>query len=66
VLSASDEGRSLYQALGWQAWRGRAFVQSPSGIERTPDEDGGILLLSGPSLDLDGSLACDWRSGDVW
>lgn len=64
-LSASDEGRSLYEALGWQAWRGQTFVQSPSGVERTPDEDGGILVL-GMSLDLDGRLACDWRSGDVW
>jgi aminoglycoside 2'-N-acetyltransferase I len=66
VLSASDEGRSLYEALGWQAWHGPTFVQSPSGIERTPSEDGGILLLSTMALDLDGSLACDWRSGDVW
>ena len=66
ALSASDDGRSLYEALDWQAWRGQTFVQSPSGVERTPDEDGGILLLSSASLDLDGSLACDWRSGDVW
>jgi len=41
----------------------------PLRIVRTPDEDGGILILRTlrtPSLDLDDSIVCDWRSGDVW
>lgn len=66
ALSASDEGRALYDALGWQAWRGRTFALTPTGMERTADEDEGILVLPVVALDLDGDLTCDWRDGDVW
>ena len=66
ALSASDDGRALYDALGWHAWRGRTFALTPSGMERTADEDEGILVLPVVPLDLDGDLTCDWRDGDVW
>ena len=59
----------FYQRLGWQTWRGPAFVRGPGGDRRTPDEDGCILVLStprSPALDLTAAISCDWRPGDVW
>ena len=39
----------------------------PAGTVRTPDDDGAVLVLPGAvPLDLDGTLTCDWRDGDVW
>jgi aminoglycoside 2'-N-acetyltransferase I len=66
ALSASDDGRGLYEAQGWLSWRGRTFVQAATGIEATPDEDDGIYVLPVEPIDVTGCLACDWRSGDVW
>jgi aminoglycoside 2'-N-acetyltransferase I len=36
---------------------------------RTPDDDGYIMVLltrMSPPLDLDATISCEWRSGDVW
>jgi len=67
ALSASDDGVALYEARGWQLWRGPTSVLAPNGIERTPDDDGSVyVLLGATALDLDGELTCDWRPGDVW
>lgn len=59
----------FYERCGWERWRGPTFVDGPHGRERTPDDDGGIMVLRtprSPSLDPDGSIVCDWRAGDVW
>ena len=59
----------FYRRLGWVVWNGPTAVRTRGGVVRTPDEDGGILVLftpSSPKLDLDGDLVCDWRPGDVW
>lgn len=67
ALSASDDGATFYEARDWQRWRGPTSVLAPTGIEPTPDDDGGVYVLSPPpELDLDGALTCDWRPGDVW
>ncbi|WNV77419.1 GNAT family N-acetyltransferase [Geodermatophilus sp. DSM 44513] len=67
ALSASDDGAALYAARGWLPWRGPTSVLGPAGPLRTPEDDGGVFVLPGPvTLDLDGSLTCDWRDGDVW
>ena len=67
ALSASDDGAALYTARGWQRWRGPTSVLTPSGTVRTPDDDGAVLVLPGAvPLDLDETLTCDWRDGDVW
>jgi aminoglycoside 2'-N-acetyltransferase I len=69
-LGALGTGRHrFYERLGWQTWKGPSSVRTPDGARRTPDEDGYILVLltpSSPDLDLTGSIACEWRSGDVW
>jgi aminoglycoside 2'-N-acetyltransferase I len=65
---SSDLG-AFYQPLGWEAWRGPTFVAAPAGPLRTPDDDGGVMILrtaGSPRLDLDGDIVCDWRPGDVW
>ena len=80
ALSAGDQALTLYTGLGWQVWRGPTWALTPDGRRRTPEDDGGVLVLPAPpagaagtaprdldlDLDLDGDLTCDWRDGDVW
>jgi aminoglycoside 2'-N-acetyltransferase I len=70
VLGALSTGaHAFYEAFGWERWRGPTFVDSPRGRERTPEDDGTIMILQtrrSPRLDLDGDIACDWRPGDAW
>jgi aminoglycoside 2'-N-acetyltransferase I len=66
-LGTGSQG--FYERLGWQIWRGPSYVRTDTGLQRTPDEDGYILVLSTPSspaLDLDAPISCEWRPGDVW
>lgn len=59
----------FYQRLGWQTWRGPSSVRTDHGLERTPDEDGYIMvrLTPGtPPVGLDAPINCDWRPGDAW
>jgi aminoglycoside 2'-N-acetyltransferase I len=71
-LGALSDGTNIegfYERRGWLTWRGPTSVASLAGLRRTPDDDGGVLVLrtpSSPDLDLDGGIACDWRPGDVW
>ena len=70
VLGALSTGtHAFYEAFGWERWRGPACVDTPGGRERTPEDDGTIMILRtrrSPRLDLDTEIACDWRRGDVW
>jgi aminoglycoside 2'-N-acetyltransferase I len=59
----------FYERLGWLTWQGPTYVRTSDGLERTPDEDGGILILetpASPPLDIRAPLSCGWRPGDVW
>ena len=59
----------FYRRLGWESWRGPLSVRTTGGDQRTPDEDGFVMVLRmpiSPPLDLDAPLSCDWRPGDVW
>ncbi|MEX2459244.1 MAG: GNAT family N-acetyltransferase [Actinomycetota bacterium] len=59
----------FYERLGWERWRGPTFVREGTQLKRTPDEDGGIMVLRfGPSraVDLEAPIACEARSGDDW
>lgn len=59
----------FYETLGWERWRGPTFVYGLNGRERTPDDDGDVMVLRttrSPRLDLAGAIVCDWRVGDVW
>jgi aminoglycoside 2'-N-acetyltransferase I len=70
ALGALSTGTcAFYERLGWEQWRGPTFVDGPRSRERTPDDDGGVMILRtsrSPHLDLDGAIVCDWRLGDVW
>ena len=67
ALGTTEEAREFYAVRGWQPWQGPTSALTPSGIQRTADDDDAIyvLPLSVP-LDLTGELTCDWRDGDVW
>jgi aminoglycoside 2'-N-acetyltransferase I len=60
----------FYVRLGWERWRGPTSVRAPNGEQRTPDEDGYVMILRTAStpadLDLEAPISCDWRPGDVW
>lgn len=67
ALGTGSQG--FYERLGWVTWQGPTFVRTENGTMRTPDEDGGIMVLvtpTSPPLDLRASLSCEWRAGDVW
>jgi aminoglycoside 2'-N-acetyltransferase I len=67
ALSSSDRGRRLYTLRGWLPWCGPTSVLAPTGLTRTPDDDGTVFVLPvGISLDTTAALTCDWRDGDVW
>jgi aminoglycoside 2'-N-acetyltransferase I len=69
-LGALGTGRTaFYQRLGWLVWEGPTFVRTASGLVRTPEEDGNVLVRltpTSPELDLKAPISCDWRPGDVW
>lgn len=69
-LGALGTGRhAFYERLGWRTWRGPSGVRTAEGEERTPDEDGFILVLRTPAtppLDDHAPITCDQRPGDVW
>ncbi len=69
-LGALGTGRlTFYQRLGWEAWGGPAFVREPSGLVRTPEDEGYLLVLrtpSSPSFDGNEPLSCQPRVGEPW
>ena len=67
ALGTGSQG--FYERLGWKIWRGPTYVRTPTGDQRTPDEDGYILVLRTPAtrpFDLSSPISCEWRPGDVW
>jgi aminoglycoside 2'-N-acetyltransferase I len=65
----STERPGFYERLGWERWEGPTFVRDRGAMERTEDEDNGILVLRfGPSrrVDLGAPIVCKARSGDDW
>ena len=67
ALGATEEAAPLYEAHGWQCWRGPTSALTPDGVVRTEEEDGWIYVYPVDArLDLDGGLTCDWRPGDLW
>jgi len=69
-LGALGTGRQgFYERLGWLTWRGPSAVRTSTGLVRTPDEDGYIMVLptrTSPPLDLASPISCEWRPGDAW
>jgi aminoglycoside 2'-N-acetyltransferase I len=70
-LGALSTSRSaFYERLGWERWRGPTYVlHVDGGLERTPDEDDGVMVLRcarTADLDLTASISCGARAGDDW
>ncbi len=59
---------AFYARLGWQRWRGPSYVVRGACWQRTPDEDDGLMVLSGSlgAIDVTASIACHERAGDSW
>ena len=61
---------AFYERLGWERWRGPTSVRTGGREERTPEEDGSVMVLRTPrtpaDLDVEAPISCDWRPGDVW
>ena len=67
ALGTTDMARPFYEARGWQLWQGPSSAMTPRGIERTPEDDGGIYVLPmSVKLDLTSEITADWRDADVW
>lgn len=59
----------FYTRFGWEVWRGPLAVRRRDHDERTPEEEGSVLVLRTPAtgtLDPEAPLTCDERTGDVW
>jgi aminoglycoside 2'-N-acetyltransferase I len=67
ALSSPAAASPLYEAREWRHWEGPTSVLTPTGIARTPEDDGSVYVLpvSHPLMPT-GELICDWRDGDVW
>jgi aminoglycoside 2'-N-acetyltransferase I len=59
----------FYARLGWESWRGPTSVSTPTGLQRTPEEDDAVMVLRTAAtrdLDVTTGLMCEWRPGEVW
>jgi aminoglycoside 2'-N-acetyltransferase I len=67
ALGSTKMAMGFYAARGWQPWRGPTSALTPRGIERTPGDDGGVLVFPvAVELDLCSEITADWRDADVW
>src|SRR4051794_7924800 len=57
----------FYERLGWERWAGPTYVRRDGELIRTAEDEGLMVLRFGTSasIDLDASLSCDDRPGDV-
>ncbi|MDF2734707.1 MAG: aminoglycoside 2-N-acetyltransferase [Chloroflexota bacterium] len=69
-LGALGTGRqAFYEQLGWRTWIGPSGVRTTDGVRPTPEEDGYLMVLTTPTsppLDMNATITCEWRPGDVW
>lgn len=59
----------FYEALGWERWQGPSFVRRRGGVERTADDDDGLMVKdgwTGDPLDRTAPITCEDRAGDAW
>lgn len=68
ALSASDEGRALYERHGWRSWIGTTWAITPEGMQRTASADDTLMVLPShiATLDINDDIACDFRPGSLW
>lgn len=67
VLATGVHG--FYERLGWERWRGPAYVRREHEDVRAPDEDDAVMVLryaTTAHLDLTLPISCDDRPGAAW
>jgi len=60
---------AFYERFGWQRWCGSTFVRQGDRLERTPEDDGTVMVLptsTSAAFDRTGPIHCSWRPGEVW
>ena len=67
ALSTTSAARGFYRRRGWRAWAGPTWTSRDGRLQRTAEDDDGVLVYA-PAIDLDlgAAIVCDWRAGDVW
>ena len=67
ALGAAENLRAFTPPAGGSAGLARRRCSRPTGLTRTPDDDGNVFVLPvGLDLDTSADLVCDWRDADVW
>lgn len=66
ALSSSEIGVPFYAARGWQRWQGPTWALTPTGRERTEEDDDSVYVLPVTAVVHTNALTCDWRDGDLW
>lgn len=68
VSMLSTDEHDFYARLGWQRFNGESYVRTEHGIERTADEDEGLMLLLPDTHRalLSANVTCEDRDGDAW
>lgn len=67
ALGATDEAAAFYAGRGWLPWQGKTFTLTPTGVNRTSDDDDCIFVFPAEAgLDRTAELTCDWRNGSAW
>jgi aminoglycoside 2'-N-acetyltransferase I len=67
VLGTGEHG--FYERLGWERWQGPSYVRRGDRLDRSAEDDDGLMVLRTPrtgDLDLTASIVCDERAGDDW
>lgn len=65
----STDEHHFYERLGWERWLGSSFVRVGDELNRTPDEDDGIMVMRfglSEKVDLSSRIICESRTGDDW
>ena len=67
-FAALATGRpGFYARLGWEIWLGPTFVRTDAGLVPEPSTSIMVLRLpKTPPLDIQWSLSCEWRRGEIW
>nr|WP_253945180.1 GNAT family N-acetyltransferase [Nocardioides sp. zg-DK7169] len=67
MLATGEHG--FYEQLGWERWRGPAYVVRDGVRVRCAEDDDALMALRLPGsdgLDLTAPVTCEDRPGDAW
>lgn len=58
----------FYERMGGKRWLGPTFVRTREGRRPAEPDRGAVMVLlpEGSTVDINGDLTTDWRTGDIW